>query len=301
MSWLDNLVSPESRQVIGATTSKVITDIAQVANPVLARLSKTNLLPGGARQLPNNSGINPEFVNMGSGAPTSADWKVRIGLSDNNYILYNYNDPGIMMPLKNTRGVIFPYTPTVSVNHLANYSPQRFTHSNYTHMAYEGSEVQTIQVSGEFTAQNYKEADYVLACIYFLRSATKMFFGGSDDSGSSLAGNPPPLVYLNGYGRHYFPNVPCVITQFTHTMPSEVDYILTSGRVSDKREYKYDTNTGAGEFDGPVITRSPTAPTRIPTISTITVQLQPVYSKNTVAKFDLEQFAAGKLLDKGFI
>lgn len=204
------------------------------------------------------------------------DWRVRITMSQ---ALRSFFFTGILEPLAATNGVIFPYTPQISVSHMANYIPQRFTHSNYAHMFYETSEIQQIQIQTDFTAQNCQEADYVLACIYFFRSITKMFFGESN-----YAGNPPPLVFLNGYGQHYFPNVPCVITSFTHTMPPDADYISTS--KSNNNNDLYYTNKSL---------------TRIPTVSNFQVSLVPVYSKQNLAKFDLEKFARGDLLQQGHI
>ena len=97
-----------------------------------------------------------------------------------------------------------------------------------------------------------------------------MWFGRSQ-----RAGTPPPMVFLNGFGEHYFPNVPCVVTTFAHTMPNDVDYIATSNQPGG---------------------------TRMPTNSQLNVTLQPVYSRQRLHnKFNLDDFAAGKLVDSGFI
>jgi len=68
--------------------------------------------------------------------------------------------------------------------------------------------------------------------LYFFRAATKMFYGNS----GTYQGAPPPIVYLDGYGAHYLPHVPCLLTQFSHTMPNDVDYIET--KVTSKGESK---------------------------------------------------------------
>lgn len=189
------------------------------------------------------------------------NWKVRIKLGDKSI----FNMDKILAPLNSFGGIIFPYTPQIQVLHQAIYIPQRLTHSNYAHFAYEASEVQAINITADFTVQTSQEGKYVLACIYFLRACTKMFFGQGE-----LAGNPPPLVFLEGYGNSYFPNVPCIVTSFQHTMPNEVDYMEIEGE-------------------------------RMPTVSQITVSLQPVYSKNSVTQFDLKEFADGNLISKKFI
>ncbi len=254
--------------------------LAPLTDPITSRLRTAGLLPGAVRGGPATTQVN--FFNAEERTAIPKDWKVKITRS-------NLTTEGILKPLADVRGVVFPYTPQITVTQQANYNPQRFTHSNYTHLAYENSEVQAIQITGEFTAQTRAEADYVLACIYFLRTASKMSFGQSRD-----AGQPPPIVFLNGYGKYYFPDVACLIQSFSHTMPAEVDYIETS-----------DGNASGGTVDLPngrdSIAATVGETTRIPTTSTITVTLQPVYSKRLLSRFDIDEFAQGKLLDKGFI
>ena len=194
---------------------------------------------------------------------------------------YAGSNGGIMAPLKDTNGVIFPYTPQISVTHAARYGSQNLTHSNYTNYFYEGSEVQAITIAGEFTVQTVDEGKYLLACVYFFRAATKMFFG----QGANV-GHPPPMVFLNGYGSHYFPNVSCVVTSFQHTLPQDVDYISvpTDG---GKQYYENDSKSSSNS----------NLYTRVPTNSTLSVTLQPIYTRqNQYNNFNLNDFAAGKLI-----
>ena len=204
-------------------------------------------------------------------AGTNKDWRVRISVNPGSVVLYRGTSPGIMSPLLPTDGVIFPFTPSISVSHTTNYGAQALTHTNYASYYYQSSQVSDMQVSGEFSVQNSNDASYLLAAIYFFRAAGKMFYG---DSGA-YQGSPPPILYLNGYGEHYFPNVPCVLTSFTHSLPNDVDYI--------------NTKTIKG------------GTTRVPTNSTITLGLQPVYSRTSQTKFDHQKFASGGQLTKGFI
>ena len=188
-------------------------------------------------QLP--AGPMPIQFNPLTSAP--ADWRVRVSLAPNSTYFYNDSRNTLLSPLvretgggtsaignvlgdlaapwlgTNKRiGVVFPYTPQLQVTHAANYSAQKLTHNNYAQYFYDNSEVQAINITAEFTVQNVNEGQYLLAALYFFRSVTKMFFGADQDP---AAGNPPPLVYLNGYGQYYLPNVPCVVTQFSHTIP----------------------------------------------------------------------------------
>lgn len=247
---------------------------------------------------PSNPGPGP-VVNY---PQASYDWRVRISLPPK--APYFYNDPSnnLLKPLVTestnsltsavvgsvnslfgstgqTRiGVVFPYTPTVTVTHTANYTPQKLTHSNYTQYFYDSSEVQPITVTGEFTVQNVNEGQYLLATIYFFRSITKMFFGRDQQ-----AGNPPPIVYLNGYGQYYLPNIPCVCTSFSHTMPDGVDYM-------DIPE--------PGIVYNPYLQNPVLNSTRLPTTSTITITLQPVFSRYSQSqRFSLNDFARGALIN----
>ena len=291
-----NIVSSVAAPVL-AGTRLLGKAIAPALNPITSRLQSAGLLGINGFGV-TRSGNNPLSVRYSDslGGNTN-DWKVRIRISESNPILYNTAYGGILNPLKDSGGVIFPYTPNITVAYQANYTPQRFTHSNYAHYSYDNSEIQTIQIQAEFSAQNQQEADYVLACIYFFRAVTKMFFGQGE-----YAGYPPPLVFLNGYGKHYFPDVPCIVTAFSHTMPSDVDYIETGASDSSSN---FQPSTGAGEFGQDSYSgssdSSSSGRTRIHITSTFSISLQPVYSKENLTKFDLNQFAQGKLVESKFI
>jgi len=217
--------------------------------------------------------------------PDKKDWRVKISLPTASKIFYNDKSNTFLNILNRTGGVIFPYTPSITVTHNARYQEQALTHSNYKNYFYDGSDVGPITITGDFTVQNTDDALYLLASIYFFRSCTKMFFGQD-----SLAGNPPPVVYLDGYGDFYFPHVTCIVTSFSHTMPSDVDYL----------EFKY-IPLSAYEGDGSVSAQAAQS-ARLPTTSQLTVTVQPIYSrKNIHNNMTLTGFAAGKLLNKGFL
>ena len=50
------------------------------------------------------------------------DWRVRLRLAPQSDYLYNAPDPGILSPLKQTDGIIFPYTPQITQSHTARYN-----------------------------------------------------------------------------------------------------------------------------------------------------------------------------------
>ena len=293
-------------------------------NPANARRSKSGF-PG----VGGTSALGKLIPNFGIGgspgggasAAGEDDWRVRLSLADSATIFYKDTSTqnSIMAPLIETNGVIWPYTPSIQVSHVANYSTAVLTHSNYSAHFYNNSDVNDITVSGEFTVQSVEEGQYLMAAIYFLRASTKMFFG----QGTNV-GNPPPILFLDGYGSHYFPHVPCVITNFTHNLSNDVDYLqvpITQTSLEDVTltapdnpnggggPSLYDYGTGdlkavsfAPNFGSKKATStqkftSIVSTTRVPTASTVSVTLRPVYSrKNLHDRFNLNDFAQGKLI-----
>jgi hypothetical protein len=270
------------------------TGIALAATNVLLSPAVKRLTQGGVQQgLKQNNSANPNITyNTNRTGKTTDDWRIRLSLAPGNGIFYQDSNSNILKPLADTRGVVFPYTPNITVAYQSTYGSQRFTHGNYTHFAYENTEVQQIQLQADFTAQNRTEAAYVLACVYFFRAASKMFFGNG-----KYAGNPPPILYLNGYGKYYFNNVPCILTTFNHAMPNEVDYIDVALNESDSYIVKQGDNETTVKSG--IINKGPS--TRIPVLSQMTVTLQPIYSKQRISEFDLNEFAKGNLINKGFL
>lgn len=200
-----------------------------------------------------------------------ADWRVSLDVPS----IVSNNSP-ILSPLVNSnRKMVFPFTPTIILGHSANYSQITPTHSNYPFYAYQNSQVDTITINGDFFTENEDDARYWLACIHFLRTMTKMFYGDRDGSG-----RPPPMSRLNGYGSYVMNNVPILITSFTTDLPADVDYIPC----------EVPTDTGSSE-------------NYVPAQSTITVQVAPNYARRSVAGFDLQDFARGGFVGKqeGFI
>ena len=209
-----------------------------------------------------------------SGVPTE-DWRVRASVGINSKILYRDENNTLLKPIRDTGGVVFPITPQIQLTHTAKYNAQSLTHSNYAMHFYEGSEVGSIQINGDFPVQTVEEGQYLLAAVYFFRAATKMFWGNDRNA---EAGTPPPMLFLSGYGTHYFPNVPCVLTQFMHTMPHDGDFIEVPT---------------PGKPNGSI--------TRMPTLSTLQCQFQPIYSRASLREFTLKEFANGGMLKGGFI
>lgn len=248
----------------------------------------------------------------------NGDWRVRLRLAPLSKYLYNAPSPGILKPLQVTDGIIFPYTPTISTAYRANYSPYDLTHSNYRGYFYTNSFVDAINLTATFTAQDTNDANYLLAVIHFLRSATKMFYGQDAERGS-----PPPVVFLSGLGEYQFNEHSCLISQFQYNLPADVDYIragspntagLNLTSIRDRQSVATNSvfgslnrlaaaflNKGAINGPGSPPTLGLNRPTYVPTKMDITLTLMPIQSRNQVSKqFSLKEFANGNLLKGGF-
>ena len=249
------------------------------------------------------------------------DWRVRITLApmaDGYLYKVPPEQAGILAPLQETDGVIFPYTPEISVSYAAKYDSPNPTHSNYLFPQYQSSAVEQISVLGDFTAQDTKEANYLLAVIHFFRTATKMFYGQDENP---KPGVPPPILYLYGLGAYQFDNHPMVLTSFQYQLPNDVDYIRATSFVTtppgvNKSPLNPVNNTRAVsdsrlQSNGNRISRNGLAspanfsqlpqgtvqPTYVPTRIRIQLSFLPIVSRYDISqKFSFRDYATGKLL-----
>ena len=106
-SWFNEIVNTAAGTVVGAANQ-----LTSFLNPGMARLRAAGLNPGGGR-LPG-AGLDRANVNYSNSITKdiSKDWRVRV--STNSEAL-SYS--GVMSPLGLTQGVIFPYTPQITVTH----------------------------------------------------------------------------------------------------------------------------------------------------------------------------------------
>ena len=214
------------------------------------------------------------------------DWRVSLSVPES---IKNLVEKGSLLdPLGRTDWrMVFPFTPTIYVSHQASYNPLQPVHTNYPYYAYENSRVGQMTITGEFFVQNSLEAKYWVAAVHFLRSVTKMSYGKN----SPNRGQPPPVLFLNGYGDYTFNQVPVIITNFQFDLKREVDYI----------------STGLGKtetaFEDGYVQSSLEKYAWAPSESMITVEVVPQYSRNQISKFNLRDFVNGDdVLDgKGFI
>lgn len=287
-------------------------------------------IPKGA-ELPKRT--SPTQATAGS-AGNETDWRVRLSLPPTEA----FKDVGVLKPLQDAGGLIFPYTPTITINHSASYTDTSVTHQNYQFVTYQYSKVSDITVIGDFAVEDAVQAQYWLAAVHFLRTVTKMFVGDDKD-----AGNPPPILKFNAYGDFVFKNIPVVVKSFSVTLPKEVDYITTNlrslpnpdptgsqsmnsplGQINLNSMLKAGVisafgNTAAGRIGASLLgakdnfnngkpsggpkpgQKSLAGDSHVPTQSTFSVTLMPIYSRTQVREFKLQDFLDGKFVKDGYL
>ena len=186
------------------------------------------------------------------------DWRVRINC---NWELFD--SPLFDSTLKETGGLVWPYLPNITVSSKANYSQLDPVHNIYPFQAYKSSAIEDIQISGEFSVETETDAYYWVAATTWLRTVTKMFYGTGPN-----VGNPPIICQLTGYGSNVFNTVPVVIKSTSFDFKEDVQYV------------KCQINGMA-------------QPTWVPTLSTISVTVSPIYNRARLRQFSLEDFASG--------
>lgn len=245
------------------------------------------------------------------------DWRVRLSLAPGANYLYKADVPGILEPLRATNGVLFPYVPSISVSYAANYDSTDLTYSNYKIFQYKNSAVDQVSITCDFTAQDTREARYVLAVIHFFRSITKMFYGQDENPKNGV---PPPLCYLTGMGSFQFDKHPLAITSFTMSLPTDVDYIRASAttaipgtntgsevfrdNTSDNRSTRLNSSQTPINFGGtqgpPAFNRNPSGSveaTYVPTKMQMQISAVPIVTRYDISNnFSLRDYATGNLL-----
>jgi len=222
-----------------------------------------------------------------SGRSDKTDWRVRLQIPTGADAVYEsiLANNELLAPLVPSRGIFWPLTPAVVIQHSANYNALAQTHSNYPFQAYQNSQVDSMNIIGEFPVQNADDAKHWVATINFLRTITKMYFGKEQ----ALKGNPPPIMHLSGYGDHMFSKVPVIVNTFNVELRPGIDYISTK-----QANTPYTNNGPDVGFD-----INSESQTWAPTLSNISVLVTPVYSRNSIKNFSLSEFSRGELSGKG--
>jgi outer membrane lipoprotein SlyB len=236
-----------------------------VLNPTLNRLAISGLPQAGVYTTGIDSYVPTPDYTSDVYASFTDSYEDRVIISDQTGQFIGTT--ATFKPLQATGGVVFPYTPIIGLTHRAQYEMEGLLQTNYTMPYYTKSSVDSISIQGRFTAQNESDANYVLAMINFFRTATKMFYGKSN-----LTGTPPPVLYLDAYGKNLFDHIPIVISEFQYSMPNDCHYITTKSYKGNQLN-------------------------KVPVDLNITLTAIPTYSRNNISNnFSLNKFANGDLL-----
>ena len=224
-----------------------------------------------------------------SGRSDKTDWRVRLAVPEGPLTqFFDFANNPILQPLVASQGIFWPLTPTMQIAHQAAYNALDQVHSNFPHQAYQNSQIDSLNIIGEFPVQNSEDAKHWVATVNFLRTATKMFFG-SEDGLNGLKGNPPPILHLYGYGDHMFNKVPVVVNSFNIELRQGIDYIST--KQSDSYSVTPSNVTQ--------LVQTGESQTWAPTLSNISVLVTPIYSRDSIKNFSMKKFVRGELNGKG--
>lgn len=244
-----NLLNKAAGGATKAVTSTVSGAVSNVAKSALNSLG-----PGANAALFGNAVMN---------ATSGLDYRARLRPKAATV----YGTTGMLQPLNRTNGLIWPFTPSISIQQQVTYSNYSATHSNQDFHAYQSTPSMSFSCNGIFTVQTYEEHQYCMAAIHFLRTVTKMHTGVNDPN----RGTPPPILLFSAYGQSMFNDLPVIVTSFSFDLGNEIDYV---------------------HFDNAWL------PARFSINVGMTVQRSPSDLRN---KFDLEKFRTGQLLkDKGW-
>jgi hypothetical protein len=171
-------------------------------------------------------------------------------------------------------GILFPYTPQITLDNTAQYQQQTPLHSNQQLYFFKNGTVGPIKVTAKFTVQNEFEGAVLLSIIHLLRALTKMKWGDDPDAGS-----PPPVCRFDAYGDYMMYNIPVAVASWSHDLPEDVDYIAV-GRPNSPKDYGH---------------------TMVPVLSSISLTLNPMYSRRELSQYTVQDWLSGGLKYKGYL
>lgn len=203
--------------------------------------------------------------------------------------------------LRKTGGMFWPYQPQVQYTQEVDYQSMDLVHTNQEILSYQRTKAAKFQVEGVFTVQSNNEGIYAAACIRFLQTVTKMYFGGAERSSvAGLQGTPPPVLLFDAYGQMMFNCLPVIVTNFAITLPGDVDYVPV-----DLSQLGANVNASAIAVTNQVtrVTQQSlpqnTNIAWLPAVFNITVQLTVQNTPTRLRQFNLDEFRSGQLIRNG--
>lgn len=312
-----------------ATAAGAVNSVSNLASAVSAGFGNGGGIAGALRaiDLPSAGEIAGDlYVAAAQFANDAAanDWRVRLSLPS----WPSFQTSPVLKPLQDAGGLIFPYTPSITIASSATYTNIDTVHTNYGFRGFQHSDPGAITITAPMNVEDPTQGLYWIAAVHYLRSLTKMFTGNDPK-----AGNPPPVIMLNGYGNYVFKNVPCVVTAFQSTLDDKCDYIgvpvvgsaagviegvadqtaalastiggVFGSGIAGVTDIVSEVAGGVGQvaaigalFGAGGSTSGGTS--YVPTKSSFTVTVQPVYSRQSARNFSLDRFVEGGYLTNPF-
>lgn len=211
-------------------------------------------------------------------------------------------DRGLLKPLVETNGMVFPYRPVITYQQEVSYQPMEMVHTNQDFHSYSRTPALKLQLDGDFTVQNQKEGQYAMACIQFLRTATKMWFGGSTTEAVDMQGTPPPVLLFDAYGQFMFNSLPVIVTTFTIGLPNEVDYVAVDCNPlfgSNQTPIANQLSRQVGQVNSNTLRPNGEGYAYLPAHFKIQVGLMVQNTPRRLRGFDMTKFRSGELLKGG--
>jgi len=277
----------------------ILSDLGNVASSLVTNV-ETNLvnqLPSGLRSAVsgflglNSNNIGQAHTSGGafraSSLSASQDWRCKLTWPDAKK---DYGS-GPLSFLTGGDTVIWPYTPSFSINYAASYDMIRTLQTNYATPAYQSSEISNITIEGIFTASTMQEANYLYAVLHFFKSATKGHNFEASNA-ASKAGDPPKVLKLTYLGKGGINSMPVVVQQLALNYPKDVDYIRTNMLAGIQ----------PSSPDGPTPLSKAVEASMVPAEISIAVTLVPAYSRADMisANYTTTKFINGDLLKNGY-
>lgn len=204
----------------------------------------------------------------------------------------------LLAQLYTTNGMVWPYQPDIQYSQEVEYTQVSMVHANQDFYAYTKTPSVKLTCSGEFTVQNQTEGIYALACLHFLRTISKMYFGQSQNPGT-----PPPVLLFDAYGKYMFNKLPVIVTQFTANMPKDIDYVpVNLDNLNNQLNVQQNGLTSRATsnlFGNNLINVSRDGLIWLPAVFTIGVNMTVQNTPARLRNFDLEKFRTGTILKSG--
>lgn len=288
---IDSLLSNKAGQALGGIDNPVLRNAAgSLVNAFLPGLAGgpysyndtvyANTVNNRIAEIQQQTGLVGDvavYTDASSELSDSYDWRARLRPKNGGIKRFYSLETGsanLLEPIKMSGGLIWQYTPSLTMTGTANYTQTLLHGMNYPINTYNNSSPPELSVSSDFTANDITEARYLLAVMAFLRICTKSHFG-DDSVARGTFGLPPPVLLFEYLGDHGFNKVPVVVSSWTMQLADDVDYVPV--QVRDTITY-------------------------VPSKTNITITLLPTYAPHKVrSRFSLESVTNGSAYKDGFI